>query len=117
MKDKDKIALQKIVGYIDDTFTCINGVDFDSFLQDKKTLFACAFAVSQIGELANELSLEIRNSNPDIPWKSIKGMRNKIVHDYETIDFTVLWKTIELSLPELKNQLGGLLEKPELAPL
>lgn len=45
----------------------------------------------------------------NIPWKSIKGMRNKIVHDYKNIDFKVLWGTITESLPELSCQLNKIL--------
>jgi len=109
--DKDKAILKKIIDYIDDVGQYVQGFDFDSFIRDKKTLSACAFSVSQIGELVGELSAGIQNSNADIPWRSIRGMRNKIVHDYEKIDFTVLWGTIESSLPELKNQLIEILKK------
>ena len=111
MTSKDKIILQKIIDYIDDISQCVQGFDFNSFLRDKKTMFAGAFAVSQIGELAKEFSDEIQSANADIPWKSMRGMRNRIVHDYEKIDFTVLWGTIETSLPELKQQLTELLKK------
>ena len=105
MINKDKIILQKIIAYIEDVYQYVHGFDFDSFLKDKKTVSACAFTISQIGELASKLSENIQSANHDIPWKSIRGMRNKIVHDYEKIDFTVLWGTIDISLPELKNQL------------
>ena len=88
-------------------------MDFDEFLMDKKTVSACAFSVSQIGELAKELTTDIQNATPAIPWKSIKGMRNRIVHDYESIDFTVLWGTIGTSLPDLKNQLMRILESQQ----
>ena len=110
MTDKDKAILQKIVGYVNDISQYIKGLDYDSFLQDKKTISACAFSVLQIGELAKELTEDLQNANSDIPWRSIKGMRNKIVHDYEKVDFAVLWGTIETSLPELKGQLTELLE-------
>jgi len=108
MLSKDKTVLQKIITYIDDVAEYTMGLDFNSFLKDKKTMTACAFSVSQIGELAKELTEETQNLNADIPWRSIKGMRNKIVHDYEKINFAVLWGTIKTSLPELKNQLTEL---------
>jgi uncharacterized protein with HEPN domain len=111
MTDKNKIILQKIIGYIDDVAQYRQGFDFDSFLQDKKTVSACAFAVSQIGELAKELTDDFRSSHTAITWKNIIGMRNRIVHDYEKIDFRVLWGTVETSLPELKMQLSEIIEK------
>ena len=44
-----------------------------------------------------------------IPWKSIKGMENKIVHDYDNVDLSVLWSTIKVSLPELKKELSKII--------
>ena len=44
-----------------------------------------------------------------IPWNSIKGMRNRIVHDYENVDLSVLWGTIKESLPDLKDKLKDII--------
>jgi uncharacterized protein with HEPN domain len=109
MTSKDRIILQKINGYINDVAQYIHELSFEQFMTDKKTISACAFAVSQIGELAKDISLSAQKEYSDIPWKSIKGMRNKIVHDYENIDFAVLWGTITKSLPELLNQINKIL--------
>ena len=110
MTNKDKIILQKILAYVDEVSQYVKGYNFDSFLEDRKTISACSFIISQIGELSKELSEAIQNDNPNIPWISIRGMRNKIVHDYENIDYMVLWGTIETSLPELKRQLAELIK-------
>ena len=80
-----------------------------NFLDDKKTITACAFTVSQIGELVKEISDETINEHTNIPWTSIKGMRNRIVHDYENVDLSVLWGTIKQSLPELKEKLQDII--------
>lgn len=109
MKSKDRIIIQKIISYIDDVEQYIEGIDVKSFLDDKKTITACAFTVSQIGELSKEITNEAQNTYKNIPWKSIKGMRNKIVHDYENVDLSVLWGTITKSLPDLKNDLKEIL--------
>ena len=71
----------------------------------KKTITACAFSVSQIGELVKEINDETIQKYNAIPWNSIKGMRNRIIHDYENVDLSVLWGTIKESLPELKDKL------------
>ncbi len=111
MKSKDRILIQKIIRYIEDVETYIEGMEAINFLDDKKTITACAFTVSQIGELAKDVSDETQNKYDNIPWKSIKGMRNRIVHDYENVDLSVLWGTIKNSLPELKNELKEVLIK------
>ncbi|MDD3416818.1 MAG: DUF86 domain-containing protein [Lachnospiraceae bacterium] len=109
MTGKDRIILQKISTYIDDVAQYVDEFSFEKFKTDKKTLSACAFSVSQIGELAKEISEETQKLYADIPWKSIRGMRNKIVHDYENIDLAVLWGTVTKSLPELSRQIDSVL--------
>jgi len=109
MKSKDRIIIQKIILYIDDIEKYIDGLEAKDFLDDKKTITACAFTVSQIGEIVKEISDETINKYTHIPWNSIKGMRNRIVHDYENVDLSVLWGTIKESLPELKENLKEIL--------
>ena len=109
MTSKDKLILKKVGCYIDDVAQYIHGLSFEQFMLDKKTISACAFTVSQIGELAKDISLSTQQEYSYIPWKSIRGMRNKIIHDYENIDFAVLWGTITKSLPELLNQIDEIL--------
>ena len=77
MTGKDRIILQKIIAYINDVAQYIDGFSFEDFMLDKKTLSACAFSVSQIGELAKEVSEDTQEKHNRIPWKSIRGMRNK----------------------------------------
>ena len=105
MKSKDRIIIQKIITYIEDVKIYVKGLEPKDFLDDKKTITACAFTVSQIGELVKEISEETIEKYNQIPWNSIKGMRNRIVHDYENVDLSVLWGTIQESLPELQDKL------------
>lgn len=111
MKSKDRIIIQKIINYIDDVEKYIEGLNDMEFLDDKKTITACAFTVSQIGEISKEITEETVQKYDEIPWKSIKGMRNKIVHNYENVDLSVLWGTIKNSLPDLKDKLKNIILK------
>ena len=111
MKSKDRIIIQKIIIYIEDIEKYVDGLKARDFLDDKKTITACAFTVSQIGELVKEITDETIEKYTDIPWNSIKGMRNRIVHDYENVDLSVLWGTIHESLPELKEKLQDIILK------
>ena len=95
--------------YINDAEKYTEGLQAMDFLDDKKTITACAFTVFQIGEMVKELSDETIEKYEKIPWSSIKGMRNKIVHDYENVDLTILWSTIKESLPLLKDELKDIL--------
>ena len=111
MKSKDRIIIQKIIVYIDDVEKYTEGLEARDFLDDKKTITACAFTVSQIGELVKEVTDETIEKYKEIPWNSIRGMRNRIVHDYENVDLSVLWGTIKESLPNLKIQLKDIILK------
>ncbi len=109
MKSKDRIIIQKIIKYIEDIEIFVEGMQAIDFLDDKKTITACAFTVSQIGELTKDITTETQEKYESVPWKSMKGMRNRIVHDYENVDLSVLWGTIKTSLPDLKKQLKQIL--------
>jgi len=109
MTDKDRVNLQKIVVYAADVLEYVSGTSFETFMADKKTVSACAFAIGQIGELASNISEKTRWENSDVPWRSMRGMRNKIVHDYDNVDLAVLWGTITTSLPSLIQQIKNVL--------
>ena len=109
MKSKDRIIIQKIIEYIDDVQKYVDGLEAKDFLDDKKTITACAFTVSQIGELVKEITDETINKYNMIPWNSIRVMRNRMVHDYENVDLSVLCGTIKEILPELKDKLKDII--------
>lgn len=111
MESKDRIIIQKIINYIEDIEKYIENIDAKDFFDDKKTITACAFTVSQIGELVKIITEDTIKKYSSIPWSSIKGMRNRIVHDYENVDLSILWATIKESLPKLKDELKDIILK------
>ena len=64
-----------------------------------------------IGELSNKIDDEFEKLYSNIPWRTMYGLRNKIVHDYEGVNLTLIWDIISDDLPELKNQLEELYNK------
>ena len=111
MRNKDRIALEKMTSYANELLSYVDGMDYDAFTNDRKTLSACAFIISQMGELVTVVSEEAQSEHTTIPWRNIKGMRNRIIHDYEKVDYLVLWKTIEESIPQLIEAVQTVLEK------
>lgn len=66
-----------------------------------------------IGEAAANLEPEVRERTSAIPWREIVGMRNILVHDYESVDLDILWDVVENELPALRSQIEELLTRLE----
>ncbi|MCL2352803.1 MAG: DUF86 domain-containing protein [Firmicutes bacterium] len=111
MSEKDRIILQKIAKYIKNSILFVNGMSYGLFINDEKTMAATAFMLGQIGEVAKEISEQLQNANPQIPWKVMRGMRNRIIHDYDNVDVNVVWHTITENLPDLYGEVMTLLDK------
>ena len=110
MLPEDKIRLQHIVLEIQEACSFAEGMSFDDFVVDRKTVKAIIRSIEVIGEAAAKVSDNIRTQHPDIPWKQIIGMRNHLIHVYFDIDFKTVWKTVEENLPPLLKQLQRMLE-------
>ncbi|MFA5354602.1 MAG: DUF86 domain-containing protein [Thermodesulfovibrionales bacterium] len=103
--------LNDILQSIDDVGTFIKGMSFKDFLHDKKTINAVVRSIEIVGEAANHIPKVMRDKTPDVPWREIVGMRNKIVHEYFGVDNEIVWKTAKHYLPKLKSQLATLVKQ------
>jgi uncharacterized protein with HEPN domain len=81
---------------------------FDEFIGDSKTVDAVIRNFEIIGEAAARLPEEFKDKYPDIDWHRIRGFRNRIVHDYFGIDYTIVWQIKEAFLPELLSKLKNI---------
>ena len=109
MKSKDAIIINKILKYINELYDFIDGFDYDKFCMDKKTINACVFNLSQIGELVGKVSNEYKKKILGIEWRGLKSLRNRIVHDYDGINLSMIWGFLENELIDLENQLKSIL--------
>ena len=81
-------------------------MSYEQFINDSKTVDAVVRNFEIIGEAANRLPEEFKNKNPHIEWGRIRGFRNRIVHDYFGIDYSIVWQIKETLLPNLISQLN-----------
>ncbi len=109
MKNKEYISLVKMIEYIDKSKKYTEGYTFEQFCKDDKTIDATIFAISQIGELVKNISEETMNKYPNIEWNMIKGLRNRIVHDYEGINLKSIWYILEKDIINLKSDIQDIL--------
>jgi len=106
---RNEIIVAKIIKHAEKIFAYTSDIfEPTAFETDTRTLDACVFNLSQIGELAGKLDESYKNSHSDIPWRKIIAVRNRIVHDYEGVDFVLIWDIIKMDLPELIEMLKGL---------
>lgn len=84
------------------------GQSFEDFQGDGKTVDAVIRNFEIIGEAANRLPEEFKDRFPDIDWQRIRGFRNRIVHDYFGIDYTIVWTIKGTYLPLMIAQLQPL---------
>ncbi len=84
------------------------GVDFEAFMKDPKTQDSVIHRIQLLGQSAKNLPEEVHQQHQDIPWRSIIGMRNIIVHEYLGLDLTEVWYVIQNDLPELEKKLRNI---------
>jgi len=108
MTQKTKRILLKMLDYSIKIMTYTDKYTMEMFMQDTKTIDAVVFNLSQIGELVALVDNDTKSKYQDIDWISIKGLRNRIVHDYEGIKTIMIWHLISKDIPELLENLHSM---------
>lgn len=88
-------AIQNIEQYVE-------GLSFDEFVRDRKTIDAVVRNFEIIGEATKSVPEDVKTKYSDIPWKQMAGMRDRLIHEYFGIDLEIVWKTIKDDLPQIK---------------
>ena len=113
MESKDKEILLKILKHAGHAIAYASKYDScEAFQSDEMCVEATVFNLMQIGELAKtSLSDELKKAIPSIPWNQIYGLRNRIVHGYEGVNFSIVWDTIKEDLPMMVHEIEASLKK------
>ena len=89
------------------------GMDLDGFVADERTYHATLHNLALIGEAASKVPESVREAYPGIPWRSIVGARNVIMHVYLGVDDNLIGVMVTRSVPDLVPQLRDVLQQAE----
>jgi len=100
-------AAERALGYV-------QGLTFEQFAADPRTVDAVSYAIVVIGEAATALKDAGPKLAPEMPWSDIRGMRNQVAHEYFGVDVKVLWETVRVDLPPLVAAMKAVVSRSDL---
>ncbi len=104
-KRSNSILIDDIKESCEKIFRYTDGLSFEQYESDSKTIDAVIRNFEIIGEAANRLSEDLKDKYPWIDWHKIRGFRNRIVHDYAGVDHEIVWKIIKDFLPMVLSEI------------
>lgn len=104
-QNRDLSALLDIHAAVEKILAFSHGFNEESFLADDRTQSAVQHQLMIIGEAVKRLSPEFRAVHPEIRWTPMAGMRDILIHAYDTVDLDEVWQTVAVDIPNLKNAL------------
>lgn len=113
MKRDYSLFLKDIISAIDSIQLFVGGITLNDLTSDDKTSSAVIRKFEIIGEATKHIPAELKEKHPDIPWKTMAGMRDRLIHAYFGIDYKLVWNIIRDELPQLKNKLQAIIKHVE----
>ena len=114
MKERD------ILDYVNDILVSIQDIEeftaeitFEEFLKDKKTTKAVIRSLEVLGEASKKIPDDLKAQHPQIPWKRMTGMRDKLIHEYFGVDLEIVWNVAKEELPPIKPYFIQLIKEIE----
>ena len=110
MKKRDYGSyLEDIIEHMNYAEEFIRDMTFDEFKSDKKTVLSVTKCIEVGGEATKHIPDQIRERYPEIPWRDMAGIRDRLVHGYFKVDLSIVWTTVTIEFPELRSMLENVL--------
>lgn len=111
MKKEYGDYLEDIIDAMSKTEKFTENLKYDEFIKDDKSTFAVIRALEIIGEAVKNIPETIKVKYPDIPWRDMAGMRDKLIHEYSGVKLDLVWKTVKEVIPPLKQKFQKILDE------
>jgi uncharacterized protein with HEPN domain len=109
-RHEDDIRLRHMLDHAREAVAMASGRTRGELDTDRQLKLSLVRLVEIVGEAAGRVPAEDRVLHPDIPWPEIVGLRNRLIHGYESVDFDILWRIVSDDLPPLTAALEKALE-------
>ena len=96
------LYVKDIIQNMVDAEEFIQGLSYETFISDKKTFNAVVRSIEVIGKATKSIPDSVRSRYPDIPWKEMAGMRDKLIHFYFGVDREAVWLTVKERIPAIR---------------
>ena len=97
-----KVYLEEILAALDAAQAFVKGMDFGKFVDDDKTSSAVIRKFEIVGEASKNIPDSVKERHPEIPWKEMAGMRDRLIHSYFGVKYDLVWETVRKVIPRLK---------------